>query len=317
MSAYVNALNAAAADGRCWRVRDPTRAVVARWDVGDLSDIAARAARRGCVVEAVPRDRRFVHARPSGLVAEIVPREDLSAVGALWRAATGLTAEGPRLLVDHPTHGWTAFVDEAHFLHALSQLASLPPDDGRPRRFHVDYAFSTNPWDAAWHLSARASPALSITDDVSLVHATATWAYWSDGAITPSRGLAVERPQGLSADAVTLVTVARESKSARPTCGWEALASVARIVSREVIVDAPRRPLDHRVRVVRLRVVTVDGVERDLWARLAGTGEERDDWIPDDAYGEGYDFDVVTTPRDDWSADADGALLPLDCPSGV
>jgi hypothetical protein len=74
------------------------------------------------------------------------------------------------------------------------------------------------------------------TEDVELIQRTDWWAWWSDGVLTTVIGLSEElRPQGLSPDAVELITDVWCSDSPSPCCGWGTLARVQRIVQCEPI----------------------------------------------------------------------------------
>lgn len=75
-----------------------------------------------------------------------------------------------------------------------------------------------------------------------LVHRTDWWAWWSDGLLTTAIALPEScNPQGLSPDAVELITDVWASDSLAPQCGWAVLAQVQQILSREVL-SASRLP---------------------------------------------------------------------------
>lgn len=71
---------------------------------------------------------------------------------------------------------------------------------------------------------------------VELIHRTEVWAWWSDQRLTPAVGLPHDsQPQGLSPDAALLIDEVWCSDSFAPTCGWQKLAQVKRILKREVL----------------------------------------------------------------------------------
>ncbi|NMF84156.1 hypothetical protein [Nodosilinea sp. P-1105] len=72
------------------------------------------------------------------------------------------------------------------------------------------------------------------TPDVYLVHRTEWWAWWSDKCLTNAVSLPDSLcPEGLSPDAVELISEVWESASPPPQCGWSVLANVEAIVKRE------------------------------------------------------------------------------------
>ncbi|TAK24804.1 MAG: hypothetical protein EPO40_23850 [Myxococcaceae bacterium] len=83
-----------------------------------------------------------------------------------------------------------------------------------------------------------------------------------------------------------------------PTCGWALLARVAEVRVRKLIAQGPA--LGHRERdtLERLRVVLVDGDERDLWVRAGYDSQGR------------FNHDVRAWLPDAWGLDAQGLLLP-------
>lgn len=102
-----------------------------------------------------------------------------------------------------------------------------------------------------------------------LVHATARWAYWSDGAMTDARDLdastRAKPPAALSADAVALLDAVWGSDSGTPRVGWKRLAAVARILVTELLPDPPGLAPEHRFTAYHLRVRYIDGTEGDLY----------------------------------------------------
>jgi hypothetical protein len=124
------------------------------------------------------------------------------------------------------------------------------------------------------------------TGSVELLHRTEWWAWWSDQQLTMAIGLPEElQPQGLSTDAVELITDVWCSESPAPSCGWSMLAQVQRVVLCEP-----------------LRVGIARGTFRpETWERL--TVEFRDGqlgvlyrfWL---GYEEGYLCQIWTEARD-------------------
>lgn len=102
-----------------------------------------------------------------------------------------------------------------------------------------------------------------------LVHATARWAYWSDGAMTDAMGLdastRAKPPAALSADAVALLDAVWGSDAGTPRVGWKRLAAVARILVTELLPDPPGLAPEHRFTAYHLRVRYIDGTEGDLY----------------------------------------------------
>jgi hypothetical protein len=80
------------------------------------------------------------------------------------------------------------------------------------------------------------------TEDAELIHRTEWWAWWSDQQLTTAIRLPEDlQPQGLSPDAVALITDVWCSESPSPACGWQLLAQVQQIVQCEIIrVGIPR-----------------------------------------------------------------------------
>jgi hypothetical protein len=73
--------------------------------------------------------------------------------------------------------------------------------------------------------------------EADLIHRTEWWAWWSDGLLTTALGLPESlHPQGLSLDAVELITDVWESNSLAPECGWSLLAQVQRILDVELVL---------------------------------------------------------------------------------
>jgi hypothetical protein len=71
---------------------------------------------------------------------------------------------------------------------------------------------------------------------VELIHRTEGWAWWSDQQLTTAVGLPhALQPQGLSPDATQLIDEVWCSGASAPTCGWQILAQVKRILKREVL----------------------------------------------------------------------------------
>jgi hypothetical protein len=79
------------------------------------------------------------------------------------------------------------------------------------------------------------------TPDVYLVHRTEWWAWWSDECLTGAVSLPDSLcPEGLSPDAVELISEVWESASPPPRCGWNTLANIQAIVRRERLrIDRP------------------------------------------------------------------------------
>lgn len=89
----------------------------------------------------------------------------------------------------------------------------------------------------------------------------------------------------------------RGSDSIVPAVGYATLCRVAEIRSREVVAQGRSRGSYAPDTLERLRVVMVDGEERDLFVRT-------------DEYAEGYACDVVDALPESWGVDARGVLLP-------
>lgn len=102
-----------------------------------------------------------------------------------------------------------------------------------------------------------------------LAHATARWAYWSDGEMTAAEGLdpttRAKPPTSLSADAVALLDAVWGSDSGTPRVGWKRLAEIARILVTELLPDPPGVPPELRFTAYHLRVRWTDGTEGDLY----------------------------------------------------
>jgi hypothetical protein len=79
------------------------------------------------------------------------------------------------------------------------------------------------------------------TPNVYLVHRTEWWAWWSDERLTGAISLPDSLcPEGLSTDAVELISEVWDSASPPPQCGWSTLANVEAIVRRErLTLDRP------------------------------------------------------------------------------
>jgi hypothetical protein len=70
--------------------------------------------------------------------------------------------------------------------------------------------------------------------EAELIHRTEWWAWWSDELLTIAIGLPESlQPQGLSSDAVDLISSVWASNSPQPECGWSLLAQVRRILTSE------------------------------------------------------------------------------------
>ena len=110
---------------------------------------------------------------------------------------------------------------------------------------YLTHSFVALSWAEAIRLAQlEALPLADIyqTRDVVLLHRTDWWAWWSDGILTMSLGLPESlRPQGLSPDAVELITDVWASDSPTPACGWRALAQVKQILRREILSMGQQR----------------------------------------------------------------------------
>ncbi len=93
-----------------------------------------------------------------------------------------------------------------------------------------------------------------------------SWAYWTDDTITSARFIE-ERPQAFGVAAVRLINLVRAGHGAEPDEGWSLLTRVAEVRAREEVASVQGRGNYSRDSVPRLRVVMVDGHERDLWMR--------------------------------------------------
>ena len=71
-------------------------------------------------------------------------------------------------------------------------------------------------------------------EDVFLLHREEWWAWWSDERVTTAISLPESLClQGLSPDAVDLISEVFESYGGAPACGWATLAQVDQVLSRE------------------------------------------------------------------------------------
>jgi hypothetical protein len=102
-----------------------------------------------------------------------------------------------------------------------------------------------------------------------LLHRTEWWAWWSDGLLTTAIGLPESlNPQGLSPDAVELISDVWASESPQPECGWAMLAQVQHVLYVELLFH---QDTDRSLIWEQLMVELHDGQRRilyRLWSRL-------------------------------------------------
>jgi hypothetical protein len=103
------------------------------------------------------------------------------------------------------------------------------------------------------------------TPDVYLVHRTEWWAWWSDERLTGAISLPDSLcPEGLSTDAVELISEVWESASPPPQCGWKVLADIQRVVLSEQLTTWSSRDVLQKSAVERLVVECRNGQEKVL-----------------------------------------------------
>ena len=114
-------------------------------------------------------------------------------------------------------------------------------------------------------------------EEVQLLHREEWWAWWSDEQLTTAIGLPESLcPETLSTDAAALITEVFESYGGTPDCGWETLARVEQVLSRE---RQPRTENTGGYDWITLELVTVgftDGLEGVLrcWYKRSTKGFE-------------------------------------------
>jgi hypothetical protein len=299
----LDALNAAAREGRCWDLAGTT-ADGRRWIIGDKADADRVEPPWGSSHRRVPAGSLIVLECSSRELRVLEPGKDLVVRGERWRTGHDRWVYGKRLHVENPRVGWTEVDSKGSLDQAVSFLATLPTDDGAARRYAISerlqreppFQFATTSWGAALIMSSGDDPQAVVTEGVSPVHVTDTWAWWSDDALTFAPAL---HPPlvGLEEAAAELIGSLWRKVRGTPTCGWALLARVAEVRVRELIAQGPELGQDERDTLERLRVVLVDGDERDLWVR---TGYDT----------RGFNHDVRTRLPDAWGLDAQGLLLP-------
>jgi hypothetical protein len=192
----LDALNAAARDGRCWDLAGTT-ADGRRWIIGDKADADRVEPPWGSSHRRVPAGSLVVLERSAHELRVLEPGNDLVVRGERWRTGCDRWVYGKRLHVEHPRIGWT-MVDGTDLLdRAVSFLAKLPADDGAARRFAISeplqrkapFQFATTSWGAALIMCTGGDPQAAVTEGVAPLHVTSTWAWWSDNALTPAPAL--------------------------------------------------------------------------------------------------------------------------------
>lgn len=299
----LDALNAAAREGRCWDLAGTT-ADGRRWIIGDKADADRVEPPWGSSHRRVPAGSLIVLECSSRELRVLEPGKDLVVRGERWRTGHDRWVYGKRLHVENPRVGWTEVDGKGSLDRAVSFLAKLPTDDGAARRYAISerlqreppFQFATTSWGAALIMCSGDDPQAVVTEGVSPVHVTDTWAWWSDDALTFAPAL---HPPlvGLEEAAAELIGSLWRKVRGTPTCGWALLARVAEVRVRELIAQGPELGRDERDTLERLRVVLVDGDERDLWVR---TGYDT----------RSFNHDVRTRLPDAWGLDAQGLLLP-------
>jgi hypothetical protein len=107
--------------------------------------------------------------------------------------------------------------------------------------------------------------------EAELIHRTEWWAWWSDGLLTTAIGLSeFLNPQGLSADAVELISSVWASNSPQPECGWSLLAQVRQILTLERGSVAASYPTDNSSGWEHLIVELCDGQYVTLYRLYVG-----------------------------------------------
>ncbi|WP_416671425.1 hypothetical protein [Egbenema bharatensis] len=131
-------------------------------------------------------------------------------------------------------------------------------------------------WDEAVRLAGLdQTPIAEIryAAEAELIHRTEWWAWWSDELLTTAIGLPESlQPQGLSPDAVDLITDVWESNSLFPQCGWSLLAQVQHILSIELVLGSGQGT-ERLLTWEQLTVELGDGQQRVLY-RVWGRSDE-------------------------------------------
>jgi hypothetical protein len=121
-------------------------------------------------------------------------------------------------------------------------------------------------------------------ETVALIHRTEWWAWWSDQQLTIAIGVPESlQTQGLSTDAVQLITDVWGSDSPSPRCGWLMLAQVQRVLLCEAIAVGMARGNFRPETWERLTVEFCDGQLGVLYRFWLG-------------YEEGYLCQIETDP---------------------
>ncbi|PSB23145.1 hypothetical protein C7B61_11600 [filamentous cyanobacterium CCP1] len=146
-------------------------------------------------------------------------------------------------------------------------------------------------WDEAVRLAGLdQTPIAEIryTADAELIHRTEWWAWWSDELLTIAIGLPESlNPQGLSTDAVELMSDVWGSDSPQPQCGWRTLAKIQSILYREPLSVTTDLRNSQFATCECLIVEFFDGNQRSLYRLWAG-------------YNEGYWCEISWEPPDGW-----------------
>ncbi len=253
--------------------------------------------------------------RSHGRPLELTPDGEASVGGRSMRRARPV---GPDrrfdLAVEHPKHGWTC-TNAACLAIVDRKIGALPAETaGRPVRYRVDggpnfLGHLATAWDAALYAAfledgGLESVPVTWAEGIALLHRWRTfgdagYAVWSDGQVTEDRGMpAVDVPSALEPGARELIHLARLGHSRRAAVGYATLLRVAEIRSREEIAVGPEGEFQ-RDRLQRLRVLMVDGEERDLWVRTCG-----------DRFG--YRCAIHGAHPDEWVVGRDGVLIDND-----
>ena len=117
--------------------------------------------------------------------------------------------------------------------------------------------------------------AIRVSPTAELLHRTEWWAWWSDEQLTTAIALPESlSPEGLSADAVALISEVWEGDAPTPQCGWSPLANIERILSQKRINLA--RPASDQTLVERVTRLTIEfrSRERGTLYRYDQFGEE-------------------------------------------
>lgn len=133
-------------------------------------------------------------------------------------------------------------------------------------------------------------------DNVHLIHATNSWAYWSDHRVTTAIGIprhVRDSANGLSDPAAQMIALVWGSDSGAPSIGWERLAQLSEIVSTRELDRGVSRG-HYKPATVTVHTVRLSNGEETQWFEMSA------------GYPEGYEFSLYE------DVDALTATLPPD-----